>query len=135
MHEAVTHADSSQGWKLEISYSNLPEAFYTYITPTRVKAPRLVIFNRALAKSLGLSITETNPDDLARLFSGNVLPEGSTPIAQAYAGHQFGHFSMLGDGRAHLLGEKVTPDGKRYDIQLKGSGQTPTAIKLRKIAL
>jgi len=125
MHEAVTHADSSQGWKLEISYSNLPEAFYTYITPTRVKAPRLVIFNRALAKSLGLSITETNPDDLARLFSGNALPEGSTPIAQAYAGHQFGHFTMLGDGRAHLLGEKVTPDDKRYDIQLKGSGQTP----------
>ena len=107
MYEAVPQADSSQDWKLEISYSNLPEAFYTYITPTRVKAPRLVIFNLALAKSLGLSITETNPDDLARLFSGNALPEESTPIAQAYAGHQFGHFTMLGDGRAHLLGEKV----------------------------
>ena len=110
---------------LEISYSKLPEAFYTPIAPTPVKAPRLVIFNHALATSLGLSLTETNLDDLAQFFSGNALPEGSTPIAQAYAGHQFGHFTMLGDGRAHLLGEKVTPDGKRYDIQLKGSGPTP----------
>jgi uncharacterized protein YdiU (UPF0061 family) len=125
MHEAVPHADSSHGWKLEISYSKLPEAFYTYIAPTPVKAPKLVIFNHALAKSLGLSLTETNPDDLAQLCSGNALPEGSKPIAQAYAGHQFGHFTMLGDGRAHLLGEQITPDGKRYDIQLKGSGQTP----------
>ncbi len=125
MHEAVPHADSSQGWKLEISYSKLPEAFYTYIAPTPVKAPQLVIFNHALEKSLGLSLTETDPDDLARLFSGNALPQGSTPIAQAYAGHQFGHFTMLGDGRAHLIGEKVTPNGKRFDIQLKGSGQTP----------
>jgi uncharacterized protein YdiU (UPF0061 family) len=125
MHEAVQHADSSQGWKLEISYSKLPKTFYTHIMPTPVKAPRLVIFNHALAKSLGLSLTETNPEDLARLFSGNALPEGSTPIAQGYAGHQFGHFTMLGDGRAHLLGEQVTPDGKRVDIQLKGSGQTP----------
>ena len=110
---------------LEISYSKLPEAFYTPIAPTLVKAPRLVILNHALATSLGLSLPETNLDDLARFFSGNALPEGSTPIAQAYAGHQFGHFTMLGDGRAHLLGEKVTPDGKRYDIQLKGSGPTP----------
>jgi uncharacterized protein YdiU (UPF0061 family) len=110
---------------LEISYAKLPEAFYTPIAPTPVKAPRLVIFNHALAKSLGLSLAEANRDDLARFFSGNALPEGSTPIAQAYAGHQFGHFTMLGDGRAHLLGEKVTPDGKRYDIQLKGSGPTP----------
>lgn len=95
------------------------------IAPTPVKAPSLVILNHALANTLGLSFLETNADDLAQLFSGNILPEGSAPIAQAYAGHQFGHFTMLGDGRAHLIGEQVAPDGKHYDIQLKGSGQTP----------
>lgn len=112
-------------WNLESSYATLPADFYTRIAPMPVKAPRLIIFNHALASHLGLSFSETNPDDLASIFSGNVLLEGSTPIAQAYAGHQFGHFTMLGDGRAHLLGEHITPDGKRYDIQLKGSGQTP----------
>jgi len=84
IHEAIPHADLSQGWKLEISYSKLPEAFYTHIAPTSVKAPRLVIFNHALIKSLGLSLTEANPDDLAQLFSGNALPEGSTQISMPY---------------------------------------------------
>lgn len=114
-----------QSWRLENSYTSLPEHFYTRIKPTPVHAPNLVIFNHALADSLGLSLQDTNNETLAQFFSGNNLPEGSDPIAQAYAGHQFGYFTILGDGRAHLIGEQITLEGKRYDIQLKGSGQTP----------
>jgi serine/tyrosine/threonine adenylyltransferase len=125
MSKITTNPHNSQNWKLESSYDSLPNEFYTHLAPIPVKAPNLVIFNSELAKTLGFSFNETNIDDLAQLFSGNILPEGATPIAQAYAGHQFGHFNMLGDGRAHLLGEQIAPDGKNYDIQLKGSGQTP----------
>lgn len=128
MHSTITKPSKEpmhhQGWKLENSYTLLPDAFYTHIASTLVKAPQLLIFNHSLAKSLRLSPDEVSTDDMAQLFSGNALPEGSMPIAQAYAYHQFGHFTMLGDGRTHLLGEQITPDGKRYDIQLKGSGQT-----------
>lgn len=83
----------------------------------------MAVFNHALAKSLGLDgeALAANP----AVFSGNEIPAGAEPIAQAYAGHQFGHFNMLGDGRASLLGEQITPDKKRFDIHLKGSGQTP----------
>jgi serine/tyrosine/threonine adenylyltransferase len=116
---------SSKGWNLENSYTSLTEKFYTYSNPTPVKAPELVVFNYDLAESLGLSLSHTSAKDLALLFSGNILPKQATPIAQSYAGHQFGHFTILGDGRAHLLGEQITPDGRRYDIQLKGSGSTP----------
>jgi uncharacterized protein YdiU (UPF0061 family) len=127
MHSTITKPSKEprhhQGWKLENSYTSLPDAFYTHIASTLVKAPQLVIFNHALAKSFGLSLDEVSAYDMAQLSSGNALPEGSTPIAQAYVGHQFGHFTMLGDERTHLLGEQITPDGKRYDIQLKGSGQ------------
>ena len=73
---------------------------------------------------MGINLGD-DEDMLAQLFSGNKLIEGGDYIAQAYAGHQFGHFSILGDGRAHLLGEQITSDGKRFDIQLKGSGPTP----------
>lgn len=111
-------------WYLENRYTYLPGVLYTHTNPVAVASPRLVIFNQSLAKSLGLPLIDTPPDELAQLFSGNLLPPHATPIAQAYAGHQFGHFAMLGDGRAHLLGEQLAPDGKRYDIQLKGSGQT-----------
>jgi uncharacterized protein YdiU (UPF0061 family) len=95
---------------------------YIRTRPVPVDEPRLVVFNRSLAVSLGL-----DPDALenAAIFAGNEIPEGADPIAQAYAGHQFGHFTSLGDGRAILLGEQITPDGKRFDIQLKGSGRTP----------
>ena len=117
-------AQHNLGWKLECTYKSLPEHFFTHISPTPVKAPRIVMINHALAQSLGLDLQTSSDEDLAQLFSGNKLPEGATPIAQAYAGHQFGHFTMLGDGRAHLLGEQITPDGRRFDIQLKGSGQT-----------
>lgn len=85
--------------------------------------PELAIFNEKLAAELGLNSSHLKNN--SEIFSGNHLPEGSKPIAQAYAGHQFANFNMLGDGRAVLIGEQITPEGKRFDIQLKGSGKTP----------
>lgn len=106
------------------SYATLPPRFYTRQVAQPVSAPRLLAFNHALAQDLG--ITSADPADLAAVFGGNALPDGATPLAQVYAGHQFGGFSpQLGDGRALLLGEVVDRHGKRRDIQLKGSGQTP----------
>ena len=94
--------------------------------PAAVPAPRLLHFNPGLARELGLPLAEATPDQLAALFSGNALPEGASPIAQAYAGHQFGQFSpQLGDGRALLLGEVIDGLGRRRDIAFKGSGRTP----------
>lgn len=113
------------GWQLDNSYSRLPEIFYRKITVNPVKSPKLVIFNEALAETLGLDSAELTAEDGVAILAGNRVPEGSTPIAQAYAGHQFGNFTMLGDGRALLIGEQLTPSGKRLDIQLKGSGRTP----------
>ncbi|WP_307068034.1 protein adenylyltransferase SelO [Alkalibacillus filiformis] len=113
------------GWNLENSYTELPNIFYSEAEPTPVESPQLVFLNGGLAKSLGLDPRALQSEEGVATFSGNKIPDGSKPIAQAYAGHQFGHFTMLGDGRAHLLGEQVAPDGKRYDIQLKGSGPTP----------
>ena len=113
------------GWNLDHSYLQLPEDFYTRLNPTPVAAPKLVIFNVHLALSLGLDPDHLHGKEGAAIFSGNRLPQGSLSLAQAYAGHQFGHFTMLGDGRAHLLGEQITPGGERFDLQLKGSGQTP----------
>lgn len=110
------------GWNLKHSYQLLPEHFYAKVEPTPVKNPACVVFNDDLAAELGL------PDDSKQhpeLWSGNELPDGADPIAQAYAGHQFGQFTMLGDGRAVLLGEQVTNKGRRFDIQLKGAGRTP----------
>ena len=115
----------SYNWRLENSYAHLPEHFFTRINPTPVSKPRLILFNADLAKFLGIDLPIDDKDMLAQLFSGNKLPDDAKPIAQAYAGHQFGHFSILGDGRAHLIGEQVTPDDRRFDIQLKGSGPTP----------
>jgi uncharacterized protein YdiU (UPF0061 family) len=115
------------GWRLEHTYAELPSLFYSEVRPTPVAAPQLVVFNDALAAELGLNAEALNTADGARLFAGNALPEGARPIAQAYAGHQFGHFTALGDGRAILLGEQITPAGQRRDIQLKGSGPTPYA--------
>lgn len=84
-----------------------------------------MIFNESLAKELDLNFLAFSKDEQAEIFSGNILPQNSDPIAQAYAGHQYGNFVILGDGRAILLGEHLTPQKKRFDIQLKGSGQTP----------
>lgn len=113
------------GWRFDNSYARLPDYFYAQLSPVPVRAPQTIIVNHALAASLGLDIGVLTAEEAALLFSGNVLPQGALPIAQAYAGHQFGHFTMLGDGRAILLGEHLTPAGERFDIQLKGSGQTP----------
>ncbi|MDO4683290.1 MAG: YdiU family protein [Lautropia sp.] len=146
-------------WNLSHSYRTLPPMFFSEGRPACFPDPQVVLFNRSLARELGLLAAEdttgtlqtgapldagaskvpgarpqrqtTEPDDgalmaeAAAFFSGNRFPEGAEPIAQAYAGHQFGHFAMLGDGRATLIGEQITPDGQRIDIQLKGNGQTP----------
>lgn len=113
------------GWNFDNSYSRLPKTFFTITDPTPVLSPKLIILNDSLAKSLGLNANELKNNDNIEVFAGNMIPEGALPLAQAYAGHQFGHFTMLGDGRAILLGEQITPEGKRFDIQLKGPGRTP----------
>jgi uncharacterized protein YdiU (UPF0061 family) len=108
------------------TYSRLPARFFAPISPTRVRAPRVVKVNRTLAVELGLDPDELTAPAGAEMLSGNALPAGAEPIALAYAGHQFGHFvPQLGDGRAILLGEVVDRGGRRVDIQLKGSGRTP----------
>ena len=114
-----------QGWNFDNSYTRLPQVFFRKTTPTPVNAPVLVVFNASLAGSLGLNAEMLQSDNGSAIFAGNLIPEGADPLAQAYAGHQFGHFTMLGDGRAILLGEHLTPQGDRVDIQLKGSGRTP----------
>lgn len=113
------------GWKLDNSYARLPEIFYSNVEPTPVRSPYMIVLNNVMAESLGLSTDELNSKAGVSALAGNSLVVGSFPIAQAYAGHQFAHFTMLGDGRAILLGEQITPDNKRFDIQLKGSGRTP----------
>jgi uncharacterized protein YdiU (UPF0061 family) len=115
---------TNAGWRLELTYANLPALFYERSRPITVAQPGSVIFNRALAMSLGLDADALDRPEAAGIFAGNELPTGAEPIAQAYAGHQFGHFTALGDGRAILLGEQITPQGERFDIQLKGSGPT-----------
>ena len=118
------------GWSLEHTYTQLPQLFFTDVSPTPVAAPILVVFNTALAADLGLDAERLNSTEGARIFSGNALADGARPIAQAYAGHQFGHFTALGDGRAILMGEQVTPSGERRDIQLKGAGPTPSSRRV-----
>ena len=108
------------------SYARELEGLWLKAMPSNAPAPRLIAFNHALACELGLALVGMDDQALAAMFSGNELPEGAEPLAQAYAGHQFGHFNpQLGDGRAILLGEIVGPDRKRRDIQLKGAGRTP----------
>ncbi|HUE86887.1 MAG TPA: YdiU family protein [Vicinamibacterales bacterium] len=112
------------GWRLEHTYAELPELFHSPAAPSPVREPRLVAFNRPLTTALGLDADALDGPHGAAIFAGNALPEGARPLAQAYAGHQFGHFTALGDGRAILLGEQITPAGERVDVQLKGAGQT-----------
>lgn len=108
------------------SYARLPERFYASVYPEPVEGPKLIRFNEALADELGIEADASDPDRLAAMFAGNVVPQGAMPLAMAYAGHQFGNFvPQLGDGRAILLGEVVDQNGIRHDIQLKGSGPTP----------
>lgn len=111
------------GFQFDNSYSQLPEPLFSLCDPQPVAEPSLVLFNHLLAEELGLDgkALAEKPD----WFSGNGTIPGSTPLAQAYAGHQFGRLTMLGDGRAILLGEHLNKDGQRLDIQLKGAGRTP----------
>ncbi|MEX0730066.1 MAG: YdiU family protein [Aquisalimonadaceae bacterium] len=112
--------------EFSLRYSHLPERFYERFTPEPVTSPRLVGFNRPLAEELGFDAQALAKEQAARYFSGNALPPGVEPLAQAYAGHQFGGFvPRLGDGRAVLLGEVVDRHGRLRDIQLKGAGRTP----------
>ncbi|HEY9059750.1 MAG TPA: YdiU family protein [Pseudobacteroides sp.] len=113
------------GWKLDNSYAQLPKSFFTKLGPTPVPSAKMIIINEQLAESLGLNAKALQSEEGVAVLAGNRIPEGALPLAQAYAGHQFGHFTMLGDGRALLIGEQITPLGERVDIQLKGSGRTP----------
>lgn len=112
------------GWNLENSYRTLPDEFFTFTNPTPVERPQLVAFNESLAEELGLNVEYLTSEKGVNILGGNELPPSVTPLAQAYAGHQFGYFTRLGDGRAVLLGEQITPENKRVDIQYKGSGPT-----------
>lgn len=118
----MTH--DTKNLKLENTYCELPNIFYSKEIPQNILNLKLVEFNKELAEDLGLDLTFLNSDEGMQFLVGNKLLEGSTPIAQAYAGHQFGHFTMLGDGRAILLGEFISRNGQRFDIQLKGAGKT-----------
>ncbi len=108
--------------QLEHTYLSLSDKFYSEQKPITTTRPNIIYFNNKLADELGISQSE---EELLSMLAGNDITDGMRPFAQAYAGHQFGHFTMLGDGRAIMLGELVSPEGKRYDIQLKGSGRTP----------
>ena len=112
---------------LEFSYAELPAAIYSRVAPQPVRAPKLCLLNKPLAVSLGLDPEALANQAAVRMLAGCAMPDTRLALAQAYAGHQFGHFTTLGDGRSQLLGECVTPDGARFDIQLKGSGATPYA--------
>ncbi len=121
---ATSIDQSSVGWRFENTYAQLPEVFYREETPTSFSVPRVSIFNQRLAEELGLDFAGLTSVELAAIFTGQARHPHMRPIAQAYAGHQFGSFTMLGDGRAILLGEQRTPTGQLVDIQLKGSGRT-----------
>ena len=123
----INKVDSKIGWNFDNSYARLPEIMLSKISPVPVQKPKLIILNHILSNELGLDFAVLNDEEIASILVGNVLPQESEPIAQAYAGHQFGHFTMLGDGRAIVIGEHITPNNTRIDIQFKGSGQTPYA--------
>jgi serine/tyrosine/threonine adenylyltransferase len=97
------------GWNLDNSYARLPKSFFTSLNPAPVRSPKLIILNYPLATSLGLNVQALQSKDGIAVLAGNRIPEGALPLAQAYAGHQFGHFTMLGDGRALLISEQITP--------------------------
>jgi uncharacterized protein YdiU (UPF0061 family) len=110
----------------DTSYARLPDRFFARQDPVPVRAPALIALNRDLAVRLGLDPDWLAGPDGVAMLAGNAMPASATPLAMAYAGHQFGGWShSLGDGRAILLGEVVAPDRARFDLQLKGAGQTP----------
>lgn len=112
--------------RFDNSYARLPERMFARQSPAPVARPGLIAINPRLADEMGLDAAELSSRQWIEIFAGNRVPEGAEPLAQAYAGHQFGNWvPQLGDGRALLLGEHVGPDGRRWDIQLKGAGRTP----------
>ncbi len=122
--EEILPKENAIGWHFDNSYTHLSPVLFSRIAPTPVVQPRTVLLNMPLAKELGLHVDKEDRDALTQILSGNEIPMGADPIAQAYMGHQFGYPNMLGDGRAILLGEHITPAGARMDIQLKGPGIT-----------
>jgi len=125
----MSHAqaqDRTARFRFDNSYTRLPERFYAAASPAPASEPRLIRLNSALAEQLGLDPAALAQPEGVQVLAGNSMPEGAASVALAYAGHQFGHFvPQLGDGRALLLGEVVDPEGRRWDLQLKGSGPTP----------
>ena len=121
----MTDEKKDFGFHFDNSYARLPKEFFVHQPPTPVRSPNIIFWNNPLATSLGLNSALLQKQGGANFFSGNTIPPGARPIAQAYAGHQYGQFNILGDGRAILLGEQMTPNGERFDLQLKGSGPTP----------
>ncbi len=123
--ETLKESDSDcYGFNFDNSYLQLPDIFYKRQQPTEVKNPNVIIFNDSLGVALDLNVDALKKQG-NQFLAGSVVCSGAEPIAQAYAGHQFGNFNILGDGRAILLGEHVTPSNQRVDIQLKGAGRTP----------
>jgi uncharacterized protein YdiU (UPF0061 family) len=122
----MTTSSTAASPTFDTTFASLPERFYSYAQPTAVAHATPIIDNQKLAQELGIDPQWLASDDALQVLAGNQTAMGSAPMAQAYAGHQFGSFNpQLGDGRAHLLGEIVAPDGQRFDLQLKGSGPTP----------
>ncbi|WP_078381852.1 protein adenylyltransferase SelO [Sutcliffiella halmapala] len=121
-HKKETH---EPGWNFDNSYSRLPNVLFSTVNLNLVSAPKLIVLNDSLAASLGLEAAALQGEECVAVLAGNQVPAGALPLAQAYAGHQFGNFTRLGDGRAMLISEHITPAGERFDIQLKGSGRTP----------
>ncbi|TVR45901.1 MAG: YdiU family protein [Planctomycetota bacterium] len=113
------------GWKLEATYASLPGDFFQELPPQTVREPELLLLNEGLAQDLGLDAAWLRSGEGLAVLAGNALPADSRPLAQAYCGHQFGHFTMLGDGRAILIGEQRDAQGSLWDLQYKGSGRTP----------
>ena len=116
---------NNPGFNFQNTYTKLPSCFFTESKADSVKKPSLIILNQDLCKDIDLDFNLITEKETASLLSGNSLISNMNPFSQAYAGHQFGHFTNLGDGRALILGEHITKSGKRYDIQFKGSGPTP----------
>jgi len=112
-------------WNFDNTYLNLSEDFYSYVKPDRYINPQLVIFNSILSDKLNLKTASFNKNEIAKNLSGQIILAKNKFFSQAYAGHQFGNFTILGDGRALCLGEHINKQNERYDIQLKGSGKTP----------
>jgi uncharacterized protein YdiU (UPF0061 family) len=126
-HECHSSDDliTGSGFQFDTRYTQLPSVFYSFGDPNHAPEPTVVLVNHSLARELGLGLEGLASETQAALLSGQTRADGSVPFSQAYAGHQFGGFTILGDGRAHVLGEHLTPDGRRVDVQLKGSGRTP----------